>query len=145
VEVQKLLFPVTVELAPHELVVLENEAEELRRLGFLVEPFGGGTVRLDGVPALAGEQEPEALLRELLGEASRARSAATDVESLRRRLITTAACKAAIKINHPLNHASMQGLLDDLYAAVSPSTCPHGRPLFFRLTLDELEKAFDRR
>jgi DNA mismatch repair protein MutL len=59
--------------------------------------------------------------------------------------VTTAACKAAIKINHPLSHAAMQALLDDLFEAVSPSTCPHGRPLFFRLTLDELEKAFDRR
>ncbi len=145
VEVQKLLFPVTVELAPHELVVLENEAEEMKRLGFIAEPFGGGTVRLDGVPALAGGQDPERLLKELLGEAARARSAATDVESLRKRLITTAACRAAIKINHPLSHAAMQGLLDDLFATVSPSTCPHGRPLFFRLTLEELEKAFDRR
>ena len=44
--------------------------------GFLIEPFGGGTVRLDGIPAVAGEQDPEALLRELLGVASSARSAA---------------------------------------------------------------------
>jgi DNA mismatch repair protein MutL len=145
VEVQKLLFPITVELAPHEFVILEEEAEEMRRLGFLIEPFGGRTVRLDGVPALAGEQEPEALLRELIGEARRARSAASDVESLRRRLVTTAACKAAVKLNHRLTHGAMQGLLDDLFETVNPSTCPHGRPLLFRLTLEELEKAFNRR
>jgi DNA mismatch repair protein MutL len=145
VEVQKLLFPVTVELAAHEYLLVENEAEELRRLGFLLEPFGGKTVRLDGVPAIASEVDPESLLRELLGEATRARSAASDVDALRRRLITTAACQAAIKVNHTLNRESMQGLLDDLFATVSPSTCPHGRPLLFRLSLAELERAFDRR
>jgi DNA mismatch repair protein MutL len=145
VEVQKLLFPVTVELAAHEYLLVEREADELRRLGFLLEPFGGNTVRMDGVPALAADLDPESLLRELLGEAWRARSAAIDVDALRRRLVTTAACQAAIKVNQTLNRASMQGLLDDLFETVSPSTCPHGRPLLFRLTLAELERAFDRR
>jgi DNA mismatch repair protein MutL len=145
VEVQKLLFPVTVELPPHEYLLVEKEAEELRRLGFLLEPFGGTTVRMDGVPAVTSGVDPESLLRELLGEAGRASSAASDVEALRRKLVTTAACRAAIKVNHALNRESMQALLDDLFATVSPSTCPHGRPLLFRLPLDELERAFDRR
>jgi DNA mismatch repair protein MutL len=145
VEVQKLLFPVTIELAPHEYLLVEKEAKEWRRLGFLLEPFGGNTVRMDGMPALAAEVDPESLLRELLGEAGSARSAASGIDALRRKLITTAACQAAIKVNHALNRGSMQGLLDDLFKAASPSTCPHGRPLVFRLTLAELERAFDRR
>ena len=84
-------------------------------------------------------------MRELLGEASRASSATVQISDLRRRLITTAACKAAVKFNDPLTRESMQRLLDDLLATVSPSTCPHGRPLLFRLPLDEIERAFGRR
>jgi DNA mismatch repair protein MutL len=145
VEVQKLLFPVTLDLAPHEFLLVEQEAEEFRRLGFLIEPFGERTIRLDAIPALAGEADPEQLLRELVGEASRASSAAVQISDLRRRLVTTAACKAAVKFNDPLNRESMQRLLDDLLATVSPSTCPHGRPLLFRLPLDEIERAFGRR
>jgi DNA mismatch repair protein MutL len=145
VKVQNLLFPVVLELAPHEYLMVEEEAEELRRLGFLLEPFGGSTVRVDGVPALAGEADPKMLLLELLGEGARARSAVADVDSLRRRLVTTAACHAAVKANQTLNRIAMQELLDDLFETTSPSTCPHGRPLIFRLTLDDLEKAFDRR
>jgi DNA mismatch repair protein MutL len=145
VDVQKLLFPVTVELTPAEVVLVEREADEFRRLGFLVEPFGGNTVRLDAIPAVAGDGDPALLLRELLGEASRAHSAAADVAELRLRLVTTAACKAAVKVNDPLNRESMQRLLDDLFATSSPSTCPHGRPLLFRLPLDEIERAFCRR
>jgi DNA mismatch repair protein MutL len=145
VEVQKLLFPVTVELTPAEHVVLERELEEFRRLGFVIEPFGEHTVRIDGVPAVAAELDPRELLMEMLGEAGSLRSTVADSLSLRRKLVTSAACQAAIKVNHPLERLAMQRLLDDLFRTVNPSTCPHGRPLVFRLTHDEIERAFKRR
>ncbi len=145
VEVQPLLFPVVVELAPHERVVLEGEIGEFRRLGLVVEPFGGGAVRLEAIPAVASGLDPARLLHELLGEAGRARSAATAVAPLRRRLVTTAACQAAIKVNHRLEREQMQALLDALARTKSPTTCPHGRPVLFRLTLEEVERAFRRR
>ncbi len=145
VQVQRLLFPRTLELSPTEFVTLESEWEEFRRLGFLMEPFGGTTVRLDAVPAHAAEADPEALVHELLGDAAEAQSSATAAEGLRYRLVTTAACRAAIKINHPLDGTGMQALLNDLYQVENLTTCPHGRPALFRLTLDEIEKAFRRR
>jgi DNA mismatch repair protein MutL len=39
----------------------------------------------------------------------------------------------------------MQALLDDLGHARNPTTCPHGRPVLFRLGLDEIERGFRRR
>jgi DNA mismatch repair protein MutL len=145
VQVQRLMFPVAVELPADERVLAEEQAGELRRLGFLVEPFGGDTVRLDGVPSFAAAIPPERLLRDVLGEASRIRSAAASVDELRRSLVTTAACKAAVKLNDPLSLPSMQRLLEDLFRTVNPTTCPHGRPIMFRLTLEEIERAFRRR
>jgi DNA mismatch repair protein MutL len=145
VEVQKLLFPQTLDLPPHERLLLEEEADEFRRLGFVLEAFGGDTVRLDGIPAICSGMEPAGLLNEILGEARRTRSPSTGLEGLRHRWVVTAACKAAIKIHHSLNHEEMQALLDDLARAENPTTCPHGRPILFRLTLDDLERAFRRR
>ena len=145
VAVQRLLFPRTLELAADERLLLEAEAEEFGRLGFLVEPFGGNTIKLDGVPAFAKDVPPERLVRELLGEAGRTRTAATGVGELRLRLVTSAACQAAIKVNYPLTHEGMQRLLDDLFLTENPTTCPHGRPIIFRLPLEEIERAFRRR
>ena len=145
VEVQRLLFPLALDLPPAELVVVADEAAELRRLGFLVEPFGPSTVRVDGVPAVAAEVEPEALVREVLGQAARTRSAAADASTLRHKLVTSAACQAAIKIHHPLDRASMARLLSDLFRTGNPTTCPHGRPLIFRLPHEDIERAFRRR
>jgi DNA mismatch repair protein MutL len=145
VERQSLLFPITVELSTEEAIVAEEELPELRRLGLDLEPFGERTMRVDAVPALAGEVDAAVLLKELIGEAAQTRSAASGVGTLRHRLVTSAACQAAIKVNYPLTRPAMQGLLDDLFATVNPTTCPHGRPALFRLTLDEIERAFRRR
>jgi DNA mismatch repair protein MutL len=145
VEVQRLMFPLTLELAPDEALLLEGELDEFRRLGFRVEPFGKSAVRLDGVPAVVAKVDAADLFRELLGEAAKARAAVSDLAALRHRLVTTAACRAAIKINHPLTSPAMQALLDDLYGARNPTTCPHGRPVLFRLSLEEIERAFRRR
>ncbi len=145
VETQRLLFPVTFEASAEERVQLEEELAEFRRLGFAVEPFGGEAVRLDGVPSLAAGADPEQLFRDVLGEAGRIRAVAADGKELRRRLVTTAACHAAIKVHHRLTLEAMQGLLDRLYATTNPTTCPHGRPSLFRLSLEEIERAFRRR
>jgi DNA mismatch repair protein MutL len=145
VETQRLLFPATVDLSPEDLVVFEEEADEFRRLGFSVEPFGGATVRIDAVPAVAADLDPGRLLADLIGEAAGARSAKAGIPALRHRLVTTAACHAAIKIHHPLTAPEMAGLLEDLSKLENPTTCPHGRPVLFRLTLEELERAFRRR
>jgi len=145
IEVQRLLFPVVLELAPQERVLLEEEAGEFARLGFSLEPFGDGAVRLEGVPALASGVDPRDLVRAILGEARRTRAAAAGIGELRRKLVTTTACHAAIKINHRLSVESMQRLLDDLFRTSNPTTCPHGRPVLFRMTREEIERTFRRR
>lgn len=145
VDVQRLLFPKTIELTADEAAVFEAEAGEFARLGFLMEPFGGGSVKLDGVPAFAKDVSPDRLIRGLLGEAAATRSVATGADDLRRKLVTSAACQAAIKVNYPLSHDGMQRLLDDLFLTENPTTCPHGRPIIFRMTLEEIERAFRRR
>jgi DNA mismatch repair protein MutL len=144
VETQPLLFPLTIELPPHERVLLEEEIEEFRRLGFHVDPFGGDAVRIEAVPAVVAELDAVTILRELIGEAARARSATAAAAPLRHRLVTTAACKAAIKIRRRLSHDEMRELLEALMRCSSPTTCPHGRPVVFRLSLSDVERAFRR-
>ena len=81
----------------------------------------------------------------VIGAAAGAANTPRDTQGLRRRLITSAACQAAIKVNYPLSRPAMQRLLDDLFRVENPTTCPHGRPALFRLSLDEIERAFRRR
>jgi DNA mismatch repair protein MutL len=48
---QRLLLPLTLELTDEELDAVEAHGEELRRVGFEAEPFGGRTVAVHAVPS----------------------------------------------------------------------------------------------
>ena len=112
-------------------------------LGFELEPFGGHAFLLRSIPAPLADQEPRALLEALLDELPACRR--LDPEAVRERLAMKAACTAAVKAGDILTMEQMRVLLRDLEAAWSPATCPHGRPAFVLLTVEELERRFMRR
>ena len=60
-------------------------------------------------------------------------------------ILVTLACHSAIRGNFILRKEEMDKLIE-LLAPFHPSTtCPHGRPIFFLLPLDELKKQFKRK
>jgi DNA mismatch repair protein MutL len=83
------------------------------------------------------------LVTELLAELAAGRS--LDPEEQRERLANKAACRAAVKAGDLLAAEEQQALVDQLLAAWSPSTCPHGRPVLFALSVEEMERRFLRR
>ena len=144
VAVQKLLFPVTVEIGPAQRQAFEGVRDDLLALGFSVAPFGEGTLIVDEIPALLPAGTVARLLRELLAEVLEWRRP-EGLERLRHRLLSTAACHAAVTANHPLDAPRMRAIVGDLLGTAMPMTCPHGRPVLLRLTLDQIEKEFQRK
>ena len=144
VVVQKLLFPVTLEIRPEERQAFEEARENLSALGFSVAPFGETTLIIDEIPALMPTGAVPRLLRELLSE-TREWHRPEGMERLRHRLLSTAACHAAVTAHEPLDAARMRSLVDDLLQTDLPMTCPHGRPVLLRLTIDQLEREFHRK
>jgi len=142
-ERERLHPPLRVELTAREAELLEPFLGHLADLGLEIEPFGGHSFLLRTVPAPLVDQEPQALLDALLDELPRCRR--LDPEVVRERLAMKAACTAAIKAGDVLTIEQMRVLLCSLEAAWSPATCPHGRPAFVLLTVEELERRFMRR
>jgi DNA mismatch repair protein MutL len=140
---QPLNPPLQVKLTAREAELLEPFLGFLADLGLEVESFGGYTFLLRSVPTPLAGYEPRALLEALLDELPGCRR--LDPEALRERLAMKAACTAAVKAGDILTVAQMRALLHDLEAAWSPATCPHGRPAFVLLTIEELERRFMRR
>jgi DNA mismatch repair protein MutL len=140
---QPLIPPLRVELTAREAALLDPFLGYLADLGLEVEPFGGHAFLLRSVPAPLADQDPRALLEALLDELPACRR--LDPEAVRERLAMKAACTAAVKAGDILTLEQMRALLSDLEAAWSPATCPHGRPAFVLLTVEELERRFMRR
>jgi DNA mismatch repair protein MutL len=137
---QTLLVPETVELSPAELALFGSAREPLERLGFVAEPFGGRTVVVravpEGVPATAAGE----VLREVLSDldSGGSGSAAEPIERIRRSL----ACRAAVKLGSRLAESEIVALVRD--GAEAPATCPHGRPVAWVVTHEEIARRVGR-
>jgi DNA mismatch repair protein MutL len=132
----------SIQLMPQEAELLSAHLEEYRSLGIDVEPFGANTFRVTGLPGFI-RIDPEQLITALVQEHDRYRTLEGD--ALRDRLASKAACVSAIKTGDVLTTEQQQALLNELLEAYSPATCPHGRPVFVTLRLEELERRLGRR
>ena len=135
--------PVQLELTPREVERLTGSLRLLIDLGLEIEPFGKRSFLLRSLPPVLIHVPPMALMTALLEELER--DWHLDEERLRERLVAKAACTAAVKAGDPLSIETMQDLVDDLLTVWSPATCPHGRPAFVTLSVEELERRFLRR
>jgi DNA mismatch repair protein MutL len=142
-ESQRLLTPVVIDLGAGSHAALVAHAAALARLGFDLEPFGGGSVRVAAVPALLDWSRCETALRAMADDLE-GLAPGNSVEEALRRTAATMACHAAVKANDLLTREKMQYLLDELRQTAHSSVCPHGRPVVLRLTRREIEKSFER-
>lgn len=147
---QQLLLPELLELEPPERAAAERIIPVLNANGFDVDWFGEATLLIRGVPALAPSLKAADVVRDLLAEVSEKDDfPATEgepeaVRRFREKLAISLACRAAVKVNTPLSSDKMDWLLRSLFRCRNPYTCPHGRPVVVRLTLEELLRAFRR-
>jgi DNA mismatch repair protein MutL len=140
---QRLLLPLTLELTDEELDAVESHGEELRRVGFEAEPFGGRTVAVHAVPSPHPRFDAEACFRETVADLARGRFGgwANRLE----RFAATYACRAAVKAGQRLDQREMRELLLRLFATDLPPHDVHGRSTIVQLPREELERRFGRR
>ncbi|TLY22627.1 MAG: DNA mismatch repair endonuclease MutL [Nitrospirae bacterium] len=131
---QRALLPQVVELSAAEAVSVRAHLEELGRLGFEVEEFGQGSVVVRAMPAL---------LRALVEEWD-AWPSTPSMQERYNTVLASVACHSAVRAGRALEVPEMRRLLEDWRAAGSPSTCPHGRRIAMRLTIEELDRIFGR-
>ncbi len=142
-EQQLLLTPLPLELTPSERVTMEEELDQLLAFGYDIEPFGGDSFVVRGVPASLAGLDTLRLVRAALGEAERDCRSSSVIEA-QSRIGARLACHAAIKVNFPLAMEKMQYLVRELWRASQPTVCPHGRPTTLRIGLEQIERNFGR-
>jgi DNA mismatch repair protein MutL len=139
---QRLLFPLTLHLAPAESEAFESNRAMLATLGFEVEGFGGHTLLVHSVPLPHPRFDAERCLRETLAALAGDRDASAHARH--ERLAATVACKAAIKAGDELSPGEMRALFVALGATRLPAHDVHGRSTIMQLSWSELERRFGR-
>ena len=141
---EKLLIPILLELSAEESYLLELAGEALISMGFEIEPVGEKLFAIRSVPSFIAPKDPKDIVRGILDDLSFLEKAGKGEETLYTILITLA-CHSAIRGNFILKKEEMDKLVELLTPFPLSTTCPHGRPIFFLLPLDELKKQFKRK
>jgi DNA mismatch repair protein MutL len=141
---QFLLTPLVLELSPTDPETVQDLETGLRALGFDWVPGKGPSYRITAIPQELSPAQAAEAVQEIFETVTSGRETA-DHPDQAERLLKTLACHGAIKAGQSLTEAEMRSLLRELDRAEQPSHCPHGRPLWFLLSLDEIERRFRRK
>lgn len=139
---QQLLFPHTIELSSQDYAIFQEINPFLEKIGFLIKLFGGRTVVIEGVPTGMRIGSEDKILLEILDQY---KEYATTEADLRERVAKSFACRSAIMAGDRLSVEAMHALIDQLFATENPYFCPHGRPVMITISVDELDRRFDRK
>ena len=144
VPAQRLLMPVTMQLAPRDSDWITQNLDTLQRMGIGIDSFGPGTWKIDALPQFLKGHDPAPLFREIIDEL-RETGATSSRMRLGEDVIATTVCRHAVKARDILREPELVRLIQDLLRCELPYCCPHGRPTMIQLSYGELEKKFGRK
>lgn len=141
---QALLIPEIVELSPTDAARILDAAPDLARLGLVVEPFGGAAVAVREVPAILGQTDAAALLRDVLDELAD-QGESLLVQARIEAVLSRMACHGSVRSGRQMRAEEMNALLREMEATPHSGQCNHGRPTYVELKLPDIERLFGRR
>jgi DNA mismatch repair protein MutL len=141
---ERLLIPIAMELSTEESFILMSHLEAFQSMGFEMDPIGERVYAIRSTPSLIDQRDPQERVREILDELSFMKREGRGAEAIHTILVTLA-CHAAVRGNFGLRREEMEELVGTLSPFNLSITCPHGRPIFFVIPLEELAKKFKRK
>ena len=139
---QQLLPPKVLHLSSVEHTLVMDKMDLFIQTGFEIEDFGDDSIVIRSMPDDIMGVDPQLLFDSLLN------ALAEDVGRIHIDFfvekLSGMACKAAIKGNTEISVQEADALIDELLTLDNPYNCPHGRPVFVKITNYEIEKMFKR-
>lgn len=143
VAAQALLIPEIIELSDAERAKLMGLSDELAQLGLTIEPFGGRAVAVRETPAILGEVDAAAMIRDILDELADCENSQT-VQARIEAILSRVACHGSVRSGRRMRAEEMNALLREMEATPLSGQCNHGRPTYVELKLADIERLFGR-
>jgi DNA mismatch repair protein MutL len=140
VATQRSMFPVTFELAPADAAILEELMNDLKDLGYIIEPFGKNSFVVQGTPADLEAGNEKNIVDSLLEQY---KHFSNELKfSKREKLIRSLARQQAIKTGVRLTEKEMHQLVTDLFNCEQSNSTPDGNPTYLEFRKEQLERMF---
>ncbi|MCP5075802.1 MAG: DNA mismatch repair endonuclease MutL [Rhodobacteraceae bacterium] len=143
VAAQALLIPEIVELSEEQHGLLIAAAEDLAGFGLVLENFGGTAICVRETPAILGEVNAEAMIRDISDELTDLEQTQTVSDRIEA-ILSRVACHGSIRSGRIMRAEEMNALLREMEATPHSGQCNHGRPTYVELKLSDIERLFGR-
>jgi len=140
---QPLLIPVSFYADALEVATVEAEQDALKKLGFDIAPLSMNSLAVRAMPVMLKQSEAEAAARDVIDEL-REFGASRAMTERRDELLASLACHGAVRANRILSITEMNALLREMEQTERSGQCNHGRPTWFQISLNDLDKMFMR-
>jgi DNA mismatch repair protein MutL len=147
VATQPLLIPVSFNADKLEVATVQEQLQSgestFKQLGFEFAVLSPSTLAVRAIPSMLQDADAVTLARDVLRDI-REFGASRALTERRNEMLGTMACHAAVRANRSLSIPEMNALLRDMEVTERSGQCNHGRPTWFQVTMQDLDKMFMR-
>ena len=140
---QKLISPLKIEVSPSEKFFLTNNLNEIDKIGFKFEFFGGNTFILREIPLVMEKIPNISVMNNIIADITKIGKDKSFSE-VEEEIINYLACHKSIRGGDDLSLRDIRNLITDLANCKDPYHCAHGRPTLRFISFRELDKLFKR-
>ncbi len=141
---QNLLMPVSVKLDEILFDTVIEHKDTLLKLGFTIRyETHTNEIHIESVPMLFNASNIEQMVKDVITELNKYGNSNVLAEH-QEEILSTMACHTAVRANHQLNIPEMNAMLRDMEQTERSNYCNHGRPTWFKLSMNELDGMFMR-
>lgn len=133
---QKLIVSAPLALKAEQLDILKMSQTALEKLGFKFE-FSDNSAAVRELPLELARINYVPVIQKLIADLSDVDAANLELEATK-----SIACQSAIKNGMPLSQRDILKLLHDWLKTERHDTCPHGRPVRLKFSMDKLFQMF---
>lgn len=137
---QRLLIPLTIEVSPEDVALMEELVPEFLQAGFEVTHFGRNAFLVHAVPQELDEAAIRETIERILEDVKRETSRENQDSAVR--MARSLALRTCIKAGQRLHREEMESIWNDLRTCQAPETAPDGKPVMLLLSVEELAKKF---
>ena len=138
---QPLLVPEAVSVDEEAAELASQNTELLNDLGVQLDVLGPQEVVIRSMPVLLQGAKAADLVFTLLDEMKRF-GTARSLENSINEVLANIACHASVRAGRQLSIPEMNALLRDMEITERSDQCNHGRPTWFQLSMQDLDKMF---
>ncbi len=141
--IQKLIFPISVELNPSDYALVMDIRNEISSLGFDFELFGKNAIIINGIPSGLKDINEKEVFEGLIDQYK------LNKEKLEMKtqenLAMSMARYTSVKEGRSMNEKERKSMIDQLFGCKNPNYSPFGELTFYIFTLEKLADHFKKK